>query len=281
MSPPVAAYPAGYRVLEIALLIFILAGIAGMVVWATQNALRWADRRPAEPTPPAPTPAPEPQLAAPPAATAPLVAPAATSAPDTGATVHAAEATAVPIVAPRIPGSRLPADTFSPIATRLQASREMLRAESLIEQTLQTLPVDRWEWQRQVLLDGHVLPFLIFGETGVFAVWGAIGPVLWEEPARIRARAAYLEQLLPDYPGEVHVAFCRALHHGDLQPRWWSHERGVGAWVMGLSSLTEWLQHFGTDNGVGVGDLNRLRELRAAVVKPGPPPRHPTLIPDL
>jgi hypothetical protein len=280
MSPPIAAYPAGYQVLEIALLIFILAGIAGMIVWATQNLRRWVGRRPAEPAPAVPPAAPAPQRAAPPTAT-PLVAPAATATPGTAATLHPVEAAAVPIVAPRIPGSRLPTDTFAPIATRLQASREMLRAESLIEQTLQTLPVDRWEWQRQVLVDGNVLPFLIFGETGVFAVWGAIGPVLWEEPARIRARAAYLEQLLPDYPGEVHAAFCRALYHGDLHPRWWSHEDGVGAWVMGLSSLTDWMRHYGTDNGVGVGDLNRLRELRAAVVKPGPPPRHSTLIPDL
>jgi hypothetical protein len=276
MSPPIAAYPAGYQALEFALLIFILAGIAGTVVWATQNVRRWVHSR----TPPVAPAAPEPQRTAPPA-TAPRLTPAATATPGGAATLHPVEAAALPIVAPRIPGSRLPTDTFAPIATRLQASREMLRAESLIEQTLQTLPVDRWEWQRQVLLDGQILPFLIFGETGVFAVWGAIGPVLWEEPARIRARAAYLEQLLPDYPGEVHAAFCRALHHGDLQPRWWSHQAGVGAWVMGLSSLTEWMEHFGTDNGVGVADLNRLRELRAAVVKPGPPPRHPTLIPDL
>ncbi len=280
MSPPIAAYPAGYQVLEIALLIFILAGIAGMIVWATQNVRRWVATAP----PNSPAGAASCARAAahrPAGGCSQLVTPVATATPGTAATLHPVEAAAVPIVAPRIPGSRLPTDTFAPIATRLQASREMLRAESLIEQTLQTLPVDRWEWQRQVLVDGNVLPFLIFGETGVFAVWGAIGPVLWEEPARIRARAAYLEQLLPDYPGEVHAAFCRALHHGDLQPRWWSREDGVGAWVMGLSSLTEWMQHYGTDNGVGVGDLNRLRELRAAVVKPGPPPRHPTLIPDL
>ena len=45
MMPPVAAYPAGYEVLEIGVLILILAGIAGMVVWATQNMRRWVARR--------------------------------------------------------------------------------------------------------------------------------------------------------------------------------------------------------------------------------------------
>ena len=158
----------------------------------------------------------------------------------------------------------------------------MLRAESLIEQTLQTLPVDRWEWQRQVLVDGNVLPFLIFGETGVFAVWGAIGPVLWEEPARIRARAALPraaarptipERCTPRSAGRcTKETFSRA---GGLT------NDGVGAWVMGLSSLTEWMEHFGTDNGVGVGDLNQLRQLRDLIAQGGPVPRHPNLIPDL
>ena len=37
--------------------------------------------------------------------------------------------------------------------------------------------------------------------------------------------------------------------------------REPGAWVVGLDWLIRWLEHFGPENGLGVKDLERLREL--------------------
>jgi hypothetical protein len=49
--------------------------------------------------------------------------------------------------------------------------------------------------------------------------------------------------------------------------------------MMGLESLIAWIEHFGTDHGLGVTDLNRLRQL--AKPKPRPVARVPDVVPDL
>lgn len=182
---------------------------------------------------------------------------------------------------PRIPGSRLGPDGFAPLAPPLQQSIDFWGAENRIGETLLTLPTDRWTWQRYVHVHGYLFPFLLFGETGVFAIWAALGPVRWEQLHQVGSQADYLKQTLPEYPGPVHAVWCRPLHRGELPPRWWCRPDELGAWVMGLSSLLDWVESFGTENGVGVADITRLLELRRAAVPTHPVLRRPDLVPDL
>lgn len=61
----------------------------------------------------------------------------------------------------------------------------------------------------------------------------------------------------------VHPAICHPFT--SLAPRvWhWADEYGdwVGAWLVGGDSLIEWLAPFGTELGLGPGDLERFEQL--------------------
>jgi hypothetical protein len=77
----------------------------------------------------------------------------------------------------------------------------------------------------------------------------------------------------------MRVGLCRALAPTEIEPRWWCRPGEQGAWVMGREWLIRWIEHFSPDHGLGVTDLERLREL--ANPKPGPMPRVPDVVPDL
>ena len=125
---------------------------------------------------------------------------------------------------------------------------------------LAALPGDRWFVERYVLFAGHRIPFLVFGETGVIALWAIPGPLQWREVPFFDEIARHVENALPGYAGVVQVGVCRA-GEPDIKPRWWCRPGEPGAWVMGLDWLIRWLEHFECDNGLGVQDLERLREL--------------------
>ena len=50
-----------------------------------------------------------------------------------------------------------------------------------------TLPPDRWLVERYVMFAGHRVPFLILGETGVFALWAVGGQPRWSDIPAIGA----------------------------------------------------------------------------------------------
>ena len=63
----------------------------------------------------------------------------------------------------------------------------------------------------------------------------------------------------------MRVGICRALAF-DVEPREWhlASEPGaepVSGWIMGRDSLIPWLEHFGGEYGLGVGDIARFREM--------------------
>jgi hypothetical protein len=120
---------------------------------------------------------------------------------------------------------------------------------------------------------------LILGETGVFAVWALSGPPIWDELPIPSHVAAHVKETLPGYAGPVQVGLCRALATSSLQPRWWCRPGEPGAWVMGPDWLTRWLVHFGPGHGLGVTDLQRLREL--ATPHADTRARGPDVVPDL
>jgi hypothetical protein len=180
---------------------------------------------------------------------------------------------------PAIAGARCSPETLEPLADELDASHRLAVAEARVADTLAHLPSDRWLVERYVVIAGHRIPFLILGETGVFAVWALSGPPIWDELPIPSHVAAHVTDTLPGYGGPVQVGLCRALAASGLQPRWWCRPGEPGAWVMGSDWLIRWLEHFGPAHGLGVTDLERLREL--AVPKPGPARRTSDVIPDL
>jgi hypothetical protein len=173
------------------------------------------------------------------------------------ASARAERATGPP---PAIPGARLSSEQLEPLGQHLDGTRRFAVSEARVAEVLAALPADRWLVERYVLFDGHRVPFLILGETGVFALWATSGPTQWRELSFLDQIARRVENALPGYPGAVQPGVCRALEP-DIKPRWWCRPGEPGAWVMGLDWLIRWLEHFGPENGLGVKDLERLREL--------------------
>ena len=187
-----------------------------------------------------------------------------------------------PIAAGRLslPGPRCSTETLEPLARSLDTSHRLAIAEARVAQTLGTLPSDRWHLERYALIAGHRIPFLALGETGVFVICALTGPPAWDE-LRLPAQVAeqHLMPTLPGYTGPMRVGLCRALATSAIEPRWWCRPGEPGAWMMGLESLIAWIEHFGTDHGLGIADLTRLREL--ATPKPGRIAPAPDVVPDL
>jgi hypothetical protein len=107
---------------------------------------------------------------------------------------------------------------------------------------------------------GHRIPFLILGETGVFALWALGGQPRWSDIPAIGRMADEVKNVLPGYAGNVQTGICRSLAP-DVEPRWWCRQGEPGTWVMGLNWVIPWLEHFGPERGLGVKDIARLREL--------------------
>jgi hypothetical protein len=181
---------------------------------------------------------------------------------------------------PSVPGPRCSPETLEPLAQNLDTSHRLAIAEARVAETLATLPSDRWLLERYALIAGHRIPFLALGETGVFVICALTGPPAWDE-LRLPAQVAeqHVIPTLPGYTGPMRVGLCRALAPPGIEPRWWCRSGEPGAWLMGLEWLIPWIEHFGTDHGLGITDLNHLREL--ATPKPGPVAPTPDVVPDL
>ena len=161
---------------------------------------------------------------------------------------------------PAIPGPRYSPETLELLGRHLDNSRRLAVLEDRVAPILDRLPPDRWLVDRYVLLGGHRIPFLILGETGVFALWTLGGRPEWREIPMIAETADRVKLALPGYTGDVRAGVCRALAP-DVKPRWWCRAGELGAWVMGLNWVIPWLEHFGPEHGLGAKDVERLRQM--------------------
>ena len=93
----------------------------------------------------------------------------------------------------------------------------------------------------------------------MFALWATSGPLQWRDLPFFNEIAATVENSLPGYAGGAAGRVPRA--GADIKPRWWCRPGEPGAWVMGLDWLIRWLERFGPEDGLGVKDLEHLREL--------------------
>ena len=161
---------------------------------------------------------------------------------------------------PANPGARCSPETFELLGQHLDGSRRMAVVEDRLAPVLGALPRDGWIVERYVLFAGHRIPFLLLGENGVFALWALGGQPRWSDIPVVGRVADDMKSALPGYTGTVAVGICRSLSP-DLGPRWWCRSGEHGAWVMGLNSVIPWLRHFGSEHGLGVEDIRRVREL--------------------
>jgi hypothetical protein len=161
---------------------------------------------------------------------------------------------------PAIPGARLSPEQLEPLGQDLDNSRRLAASEAKVAPVLDRLPADRWLVERYVLIASHRVPFLILGERGVFVLWAMAGPLQWRDLSFFDEIARRIEKALPGYAGTVQPGVCRVSEPG-IEPRWWCRPGEPGAWIMGLDWLIPWLEHFDTENGLGLKDLAWLREL--------------------
>jgi hypothetical protein len=174
-----------------------------------------------------------------------------------------APAAAVPPRPPTPPlaGMRYAADTFALVAEHVDHTQRLAVAEARVEQVLAALPSDRWVVQRFALVAGHRIPFLVLGETGVFALWAIGWRPQWTDPAFVSTIAANLNHRLPTYPGPVNTALCGTIQ-SDIEPRFWYRSGdGGGAWILGIDWLIRWMEHFGHQHGLGTDDISHFRAI--------------------
>ena len=152
--------------------------------------------------------------------------------------------------------------------------------EERVAATLHALPRDRWLVERYVIVDGYRIPFVVFGECGIFVILAVSRRPQWSDTAYAHDLAGFLKGRLTDYGGPVTPGICGVFETG-MKPRFWQRtEAHGGSWIMGLDWLIAWMEHFGHEHGLGVKDIERLDQLAgphwSRPVKPGPPP-----VPDL
>ena len=170
-----------------------------------------------------------------------------------------AEATAT-IPPPANAGARYSPETLELLGQHLDNGRRLAVVEDRLAPVVSALPHDRWLVERYVVFAGHRIPFLILGETGVFAVWALGGQPRWNDVPVLGRVAEEVKNAFPGYTGKVQAGVCRPFAP-DVQPRWWCRGGEPGAWVMGLNWVIPWLEHFGPEHGLGVKDIERLRDL--------------------
>ena len=157
-------------------------------------------------------------------------------------------------------GARQSPETLEPLARQVDHTRRLAVAEDRVGNVLGALARDRWLVERYALIRGRRVLFLILGETGVFALWALSSPAQGRDPAFVHEVASDAEDQLPGYGGPVRGGIRRAFAPA-IKPRWWCRAGEPGAWVMGLAWVIPWLEHFGTDHGLSVEDVERFKTL--------------------
>jgi hypothetical protein len=182
---------------------------------------------------------------------------------------------------PALPGVRHSPETLEPLAGQLDRSRRLAVCERRVGEVLGQLPRDRWLVEPYVLVDGHRIPYMVLGETGVFTIWPVDGAVGQEDVTFFNELTDAVQHKLPGYAGTVIAAVCQVLDPRGQPQLWYLTQERTAGWLLGLDWLIAWLEHFGTDHGLAVKDIERLDEMAGPHWKRRPRsfriPAHPNL----
>jgi len=160
-------------------------------------------------------------------------------------------------------GASLSTETLEPLCRFVDFRRRLELAVGELERRLSALPADGWRIECYPLTGERRNTLLVLGESGVFVISATYAPGHWDDVITASTLARKVEVLLPGYRGRVQGAICHPFT--SARPRLWhrpdEHGAWVEAWVLGGDSVIDWLEHFGTEHGVGAGDLERFDQL--------------------
>jgi hypothetical protein len=160
-------------------------------------------------------------------------------------------------------GGRLAPETLEPLCRHVDFRRRLELAAAELERRLSVLPGDQWRIEPYPLTGERRNTLMVLGATGVFVISATYPPGSWDDVVAVNRLAGKVQTLLPGYVGQVQPAICHPF--ASLQPRIWyradDHSNWVGAWLIGGNSLIQWLERFGSAQGLGAGDLERFDEL--------------------
>jgi hypothetical protein len=158
---------------------------------------------------------------------------------------------------------RLSPGTLEPLCRYVDFRRRLELAAAELERRLAVLPRARWRVEPYPLTGERRNTLLVLGQTGLFVISATYAPGHWDDVVAVSRLAGKIQLLLPGYAGRVQPAICHPF--SSLRPRVWhrADDQGnwVAAWLIGGDSLIEWIEHFGSEHGVGPGDLGRFDEL--------------------
>ena len=154
---------------------------------------------------------------------------------------------------------RIAPDAIDRLADRLSHDRVRAAARSSAARQLAGLDPAEWLIERDVVIAGVPVAFVVFGPTGVFLLAPGQG---WTPTSlqRLDAAACHLANDLPGYPDPARSV--AVVPTGS--PTSWFDDDGRGGWVVGEAWLLHWLIGF-RDQGFARGDITRLRDMLAAV----------------
>ena len=169
-----------------------------------------------------------------------------------------------PIATPEGPESeltRLSRTSLERLGYTLDESRRLHTAENRVAEELAALPDSSWLVERDVQIGARRIPFLVMGETGVFAIGATDGAWNLRDLRVLSELGEHVRRQLSGYDAPVHAAACLAFDQ--MKPRAWyggQDEHGRGGWVLGLDWLHSWMLSFGPEHGFRAGEIRRLDE---------------------
>jgi hypothetical protein len=125
-------------------------------------------------------------------------------------------------------------DTLAPLARALDRGRRLSAAEARIAGELTALPEGSWLVERNVRVDGRLIPFLVIGATGVFLICASDGAWTLDDLHVMSELGDNVGQGLPSYVGEPRIAVCLAFD--DMKPAPGSAARSCAVTVDGYSA---------------------------------------------
>jgi hypothetical protein len=149
-------------------------------------------------------------------------------------------------------------DALTRFADIVHRTSEHAAAVAHAEEELAHLDRSVWHLARDFGSTPHgvVIPFVLLGPTGLFAIDAATGYSITDAGEWGRLCKRVREWMVPDYPDRLHAVVF--LPFVESRPRSWLDGRGDGAWVVGRGQLRALLEQF-DDDGASQTDLAALR----------------------
>ena len=125
------------------------------------------------------------------------------------------------------------------LGARLVENRRRAAARTRLGEDLALLDRRSWHVERDVIVAGVTLPFVVFGPCGLFALTSSHGWTM-SDLTILDGAATQLAAVLPMYPDPVRAGIY--LPYDAAAPRSWFNELGAGGWIVGGGHLLEFLE---------------------------------------